>query len=191
MSNRSRGRLIVISGPSGAGKTTLCRMLLEKHPELVYSVSATTRRPRGREMEEVDYRFLINKEFRRGIAEGEFAEWAEVHGNLYGTPRNFLEDNLHRGRKVILDIDVQGARQIRENYPEALLLFILPPSLEVLKIRLKERMTEGGKEIEKRISKAEEELKEAESFDYSVVNQDLHKTLSEMEEIVEKETRRC
>jgi len=139
-----QGRLFVVAGPSGAGKGTLIEELLKRYPTAWLSVSATTRKPRPDEVEGVQYNFLDSDEFRELVEKGEFLEWAEVHGNLYGTPRARVERELARGLDVILEIDVQGARQVREKIPDAVAVFVLPPSLEVLEERLRNRGTEGG-----------------------------------------------
>jgi guanylate kinase len=171
---------VVLSAPSGAGKTTIARALVEREPDFAFSVSATTRAPRGRERHGVDYWFLSRSEFLRRVEAGELAEWAEVHGELYGTPLSSLAPSGGEVRHVILDIDVQGARQIRETVPQALLLFILPPSMDVLLSRLKGRGTEGGQEIRRRLETARSELEAAEIFDFFVVNDDLDRAVHEV-----------
>lgn len=171
---------LVLSAPSGAGKTSIAQSLVEEGEEFAFSVSATTRAPRGSETHGVDYWFLSRTEFRRMIDSGELLEWAEVHGELYGTPRRSLTEAAADGRRVVLDIDVQGARQIREAVPEALLLFILPPTLDALLQRLRGRGTEGEPALRRRLNTAVEELKAVDAFDFFVVNRDLHEAVREV-----------
>jgi len=174
----------VLSAPSGAGKTTIARALVDAEEDFAFSVSATTRARRGREADGVDYWFLTREEFSRRIDAGEFAEWAEVHGELYGTPFSSLRRAGQGGRHVLLDIDVQGARQIREAVPRALLLFILPPSVDILLSRLRVRGTEGEAAIRRRLRTARDELGAAEFFDFFVVNDDLERSLAEVRTLV-------
>jgi guanylate kinase len=174
---------VVLSAPSGAGKTTIARILVDRERDFAFSISATTRPLRGREEDGVDYWFLTREEFQERVARGEFAEWAEVHGELYGTPLASLVEAGEGGRHVLLDIDVQGARQIREAVPEALLLFILPPSVEVLLHRLLGRGTEGEGAIRRRLTTALEELEAAESFDFFIINEELEEAISEVREL--------
>jgi len=174
----------VLSAPSGAGKTTIARALVEREEDFAFSVSATTRSRRGGEVHGVDYWFLSQEEFRQMVGRGEFVEWAEVHGDLYGTPFSSLLAASEGGRHVLLDIDVQGARQIREAVPEALLLFILPPSVDVLLSRLSGRGTEGKAAIRRRLTTALDELDAAEAFDYFVVNDDLDRAIQEVRDLI-------
>jgi guanylate kinase len=171
---------LVLSAPSGSGKTTIARALVERERDFVFSVSVTTRTPRRSEKNGRDYWFVSEAEFRKMVARGELAEWAEVHGELYGTPRDGLVRAAEAGRYVILDIDVQGARQIRQTVPEARLLFILPPSVEELFRRLKGRGTEREGAIRRRLATALEELKAVEAFDFFVTNDDLERSISEV-----------
>jgi len=171
---------LVLSAPSGAGKTTIARALVEREPDFAFSVSATTRARRGREVHGVDYWFLTRGEFLSMVEGGEFAEWAEVHGELYGTPFSSLARAADGGRHAVLDIDVQGAGQIREAVPQALLLFILPPSVDILLSRLKGRGTEGDEAIRRRLGTALGELKAAEAFDFFIVNDDLERAVREV-----------
>jgi guanylate kinase len=175
---------VVLSAPSGAGKTTIARALVDEGSDFAFSVSATTRPRRGQEVDGEDYWFLSHEEFRDMIRRGELAEWAEVHGDLYGTPLSSLSQAGAGGRHVILDIDVQGAAQIREAVPEALLLFILPPSVDVLLSRLRGRGTEGDEAIRHRLTTALKELDAVEVFDFLVVNQELKDALVEVRELV-------
>ena len=165
-----RGRLIVVSGPSGAGKSTLIREALEAVPELAYSVSATTRKPRAGEVDGRDYIFLARQEFERWIEEGRFLEWAEYSSNLYGTPEEKVEEFLEDGLSVILEIELQGARLVRKNRPDAVMVFVRAPSLEVTRQRLQGRATEDSEALEKRMTTALKEVAARDEFDYEVVN---------------------
>ena len=174
---RSRGRLFIISAPSGAGKSTLGRLLRQRLPELAYSVSTTTRPPRPGEKDGQDYVFVDPARFRQGIAGGEWAEWAEVHGNYYGTSRAFIDAALAAGRDVLLDIDVQGAAQILERYPEAVTIFIMPPSMEVLRQRLVGRGTDSQDVIARRLADAQAEMACRDRYRHVVVNDRLEEAL--------------
>jgi guanylate kinase len=165
-----RGRLIVVSGPSGAGKSTLIRASLEAVPELAYSVSATTRKPREGEVDGRDYIFLSREEFEKWIDEGRFLEWAEYSGNLYGTPEQKVEEYLKTGRSVILEIELQGARKVREKRPDAVMVFVRAPSLEETRKRLEGRATEDDKALEARMTTALKEVEARREFDFEVVN---------------------
>ena len=165
-----RGRLIVVSGPSGAGKSTLIREALEAVPELAYSVSATTRKPRDGEVDGRDYVFLSREKFEKWIKEGRFLEWAEYSGNLYGTPEGKVEEFLGDGFSVILEIELQGARLVRKNRPDAVMVFVRAPSLEVTRRRLEGRATEDSEALEKRMTTALKEVAARDEFDYEVVN---------------------
>ena len=165
-----RGRLVVVSGPSGAGKSTLIRSSLAAVPELAYSVSATTRNPREGEVDGRDYIFVGREEFEKWIDEGRFLEWAEYSGNLYGTPEQKVEEYLRSGRSVILEIELQGAREVREKRPDAIMVFVRAPSLEETRKRLEGRATEDDKALEARMTTALEEVEARSEFDYEVVN---------------------
>ena len=175
---------MVLVAPSGAGKTTLAHRLVAASDRFVFSISATTRAPRGGEQDGVDYYFVSDNDFEAMIDAGELAEWATVHGRLYGTPRAALEAAALRGEHVVLDIDVQGARQIRDSVPDARLIFVLPPSVAVLMKRLTGRGTEGAGEVERRLRSALDELQAASEFEHRVVNDDLDRCLEQIEEIV-------
>jgi guanylate kinase len=181
---------LVLAAPSGTGKTTIAHALVERFEHFVFSVSATTRPPRGEERDGVDYDFLDRAAFEAMIEGDELVEWAEVHGNLYGTPRRNLEAAQARGEHVVLDIDVQGARQIRDRVPEAVLMFVFPPSAEALWGRLTARGTEPMDEVERRLRASGAELAEAVHFDYIVVNDDLDRAISRVRAIVEAESHR-
>jgi guanylate kinase len=167
-----RGRLIVVSGPSGAGKDTLIRAALEAIPELALIASATTRNPREGEVEGIDHVFLSREEFERWIEENRLLEWAEYSGNLYGTPKQSVEELLEGGRSVILRIELQGARKIKERRPDAVMVFVRAPSLEETRRRLERRATETSESVESRMATAIREVAARDEFDYEVVNGD-------------------
>ncbi len=181
---------VVLAAPSGTGKTTIARALVADSRDFVFSVSATTRPPRAGEREGRDYQFVARDAFEGMLERGELVEWAEVHGHLYGTPRHNLEAAASRGQHVVLDIDVQGARQIREAVPEAVLVFIFPPSLDALLARLGKRGTEAPEEVARRLRNARPELERAGDFDYVVVNDDLDDAVSVVRSIVRAEAHR-
>jgi guanylate kinase len=180
----------VLSAPSGAGKTTIAQALVEGSEDVVFSVSATTRPARSHEVDGVDYHFLSETDFRAMIEADEFVEWAEVHGHLYGTSRQALRAALDDGRFLILDIDVQGAMQMRERVPDVVLVFVLPPSADALVERLTERGTEGEDTVARRIENARAELEQASQFDYIVVNDDLEQAIDAVRSIVSAESLR-
>lgn len=186
---KHHGMLIVISGPSGAGKGTLCGLLLKKDKNLALSVSVTTRLPRDGEKEGENYFFTSVEDFQEKIKNNEFLEWAKVYNNYYGTPREFVEKYLKDGRDVILEIDIQGAAQIKKNYPDAVFIFILPPDLEELKNRIIKRGSETLDSFNLRINYAREELRAIFMYDYVVVNDNLENALSKIQSIVSAE--RC
>jgi guanylate kinase len=177
-------RVFVITGPSGVGKGTLIRLLRERVPGLALSVSATTRAPRPGEQDGLDYHFLSDAEFARRVAAGEFVEWAEYSGRRYGTLRSELERHLAEGRPVVLEIEVQGARQVRRAMPEAVQIFIEPPDGEALKDRLVGRGTDDPGAIARRLAVAESELAAADEFQYRVVNDRLDEAVARLVEIV-------
>jgi guanylate kinase len=179
-----------LAAPSGTGKTTIAHALVDRYSRFVFSVSATTRSPRGHEVDGVDYEFVSRATFEDMIAAGAFAEWAEVHGNLYGTPLRNLDAARDRGEHVVLDIDVQGAQQLRERVPDAVLIFVFPPTAEALWGRLTARGTEQLDEVQRRLRAAQGELEQAEQFDFIVVNDDLDRAVSRVRTIVEAEGHR-
>lgn len=180
-----RGRLIVVSGPSGAGKSTLIREALQSVPELAYSVSATTREARPGEVHGEHYVFLSRDEFERWIGEGEFLEWAEYSGNLYGTPERKVEELLEAGRSVILEIELQGARQVRRKRPDAVMVFVRAPSLEETRRRLSGRATETAEAMETRLATAVGEVAARDEFDFEVVNGEWDRARRDMIETME------
>jgi len=180
-----RGRLIVVSGPSGAGKSTLIHEALEAVPELAYSVSATTRAARPGEVEGEHYVFLSREEFERWIREGKFLEWAEYSGNLYGTLEQKVEELLDAGRSVILEIELQGARQVRLKRPDAAMVFVRAPSLEETRRRLSGRATETAEAMETRLATAVGEVAARDEFDFEVVNDEWERARRDMIETME------
>jgi guanylate kinase len=180
-----RGRLIVVSGPSGAGKSTLIREALASVPQLAYSVSATTREARPGERHGEDYLFLSREEFERRISEGGFLEWAEYSGNLYGTPEGKVEELLDAGRSVILEIELQGARQVRRKRPDAAMVFVRAPSLEETRRRLSGRATETAEAMETRLATAVGEVAARDEFDFEVVNGEWDQARRDMIETME------
>jgi guanylate kinase len=179
-----RGTLFVVSAPSGAGKTTLCREIRLRLPDLAYSVSVTTRAPRPGEIDGADFRFVDEPEFRAMLARGELAEWATVHGNLYGTRARAIEEALAAGRDVLLDIDTQGAAQLRARYADAVLIFILAPSVKELEQRLRERRSDAEAEIQRRLMRAREEIALWRRYDYLIVNRDVKEAMEQLESII-------
>ena len=187
MMNKKKGLLIVISGPSGAGKGTICKALLEKRKDLSLSVSATTRAPREGEKDGVNYHFLTREDFQQRIADGKFIEYAEYCQNFYGTLSSEVDGRLEKGLNVILEIEPQGAMKIREKRPDALFIFIVPPSVGELRRRLKKRGTETDEVIEERISKAAWEISQAEKYDYIIVNDALEDAVSDFFAVIRGE----
>jgi guanylate kinase len=175
------GKLIVLTGPSGVGKGTLLRSLLQRHPEFYLSTSVTTRSPRPGEVHGRDYFFASRDEFEQMVAAGELLEWAEFAGNCYGTPRQPVEEQISQGNWVILEIELQGARQIFQTFPAAVRLFIMPPSLEELEQRLRGRGQDAEQAIERRLQRAKEEVQAVQEFDICIVNDDLERALAEIE----------
>lgn len=181
-----KGHLFIISAPSGAGKSTILMAILKEDPRLRYSISCTTRPTRGNERDGVDYYFISDAAFRKKIDSGELAEWAEVHGHLYGTSSKFLEESFRRGHDILFDIDVEGAKKLYAKYPEAILIFIAPPSMEELRRRLAERGTDSADAIEQRMKNAEAEMAEAKWYHQVIVNDDLARAVSQLKAIIEE-----
>ena len=182
-----KGALLIISAPSGAGKTTICRKLLARRKDLKYSTSCTTRFPRPGEKHGKHYFFLSREDFKRKIQRGELLEWAMVHDEYYGTPRSFVEDQIKRGLNVIMAIDVQGAMSIRRKHPAAILVFVLPPSMDALKARLAGRR-DASEVVAKRLANSRGELAAAKDYDYVVVNDDLARAVDQISCILTAET---
>jgi guanylate kinase len=181
---------LILSSPSGGGKTTIAKALLRRRNDLGYSVSCTTRPARAAEKEGLDYFFVTRDEFEAARSRGEFAESAEVHGNLYGTLRSEVDRVLASGRHVVMDIDVQGTRQFVQVYPGAVLVFLIPPNAEILLSRLRERGTESAESISRRLKSAVEELRAVDLYGYLVVNQDLDEAVRDVSAIVDGESKR-
>ncbi|MEB3148927.1 MAG: guanylate kinase [Sphaerospermopsis sp.] len=180
----SLGKLIVLTGPSGVGKGTLMQKLLQLHPELYYSVSATTRSPRPGEINGQNYYFITRSQFQKLVAQGELLEWAEFAGNYYGTPRAAVLEQIQSGKLVILEIELEGARQIRTSYPNALSIFILPPSFSELEKRIRGRGQDSQEAIARRLNRAQEEIEAAAEFDIQIVNDDLETALNQIEAVL-------
>jgi guanylate kinase len=181
---------LVLSAPSGGGKTTIARRLLDRRSDVGYSISCTTRRPRAGEQTGRDYFFLTTEEFKTRRERGEFAESAEVHGQWYGTLRSEIDRVLSQGKHVIMDIDVQGAAQLSRAFPQSVLVFLLPPSADVLLARLRARKTEDPASLARRMMNALEELRRAEEYQYVVVNDDLDRAVARVSAVIDAETSR-
>lgn len=185
VSKSSRGRLFVFAAPSGAGKTTLVHAVVTKHPELRFSISYTTREPRRNEANEVDYIFVDVDEFMRLRDEGEMLEYAQVFDNYYATSRRQVERHLADNHSVVLEIDWQGARQVRESMPECVTIFIMPPSLGELERRLRDRRTDRPKVIERRLRDARSDMAHWDEFDHVIINDDLNEAILALEDVLE------
>jgi guanylate kinase len=186
---KRRGTLVVVSAPSGAGKTTLCHEVRTLVPDLYYSVSHTTREPRPGETNGTDFFFVTEGVFTAMRSRDEFAEWAQVHGHFYGTPAKALESALNRGLDVLLDIDTHGARQLRQRYPEAVSVFIMAPSMAELEARLRERNSDSPVDIARRLSRAREEIAAWRQYDYLIINRDVKDAVDQLATIIQAE--RC
>ncbi len=182
--SESKGKLFVFAAPSGAGKTTLVHAVVTKHPELRFSISYTTRKPRRNEADGVDYLFVTKAEFMRLRDEGEMLEFAEVFDNYYATSRRQVEEHLADDRNVVLEIDWQGARQVRESMPECVTIFILPPSVEELERRLRDRRTDAPEVIERRLRDALSDMAHWDEFDHVIINDDLNRAISDLEDVL-------
>ena len=182
-----RGLLIVVSGASGTGKGTVCKKILADLPEVAYSISATTRKPRPGEVDGKEYYFLSVDEFKAWIAEEKFLEYAEVYGNFYGTPLNKIEERLNRGEDILLEIDVQGALEVKRKCPDGVYIFLLPPSLEELKNRVEGRGTETPENLARRLKNAVAEIKIGLEYDYAVVNDTIDNAVEQIKAILTAE----
>ena len=178
-----KGNLYIVAGCSGVGKGTLLKLFLERNPQLKLSVSCTTRNPREGEVHGKNYFFISVEEFKKNIKNNEFLEWAEFSGNYYGTQKQYIENKLNMGLNVILEIEVQGAKQVKEKMPEAISIFIMPPSIEALEARLRGRHTESEEAIQRRLSNANREIEAGKNFDYKVINDNLEDALNNLQKI--------
>lgn len=180
-----KGQLYIIAGCSGVGKGTLLKLFMSKNPQIKLSISATTRAPRTGEENGVSYFFISKEEFKQSVENNEFLEWAEFSGNFYGTKKSYVEKTLNKGIDVILEIEVQGAKQVKEKMPEATSIFIMPPSIEALEARLRGRKTEDEETIQRRLSVAAKEIEAGKSFDYRIINDNIDSALENMQKIFE------
>ena len=178
------GHLYIVAAPSGAGKTTLVRLLLENDPGIRLSISTTTRAPRPGEEDGREYHFVDVADFVDSVSRSEFLEWAQVHGHYYGTSKRWVEAEMSAGRDILLEIDWQGAQQVRKSFPQAIGMFILPPSIEALEDRLSSRGTDSAATIARRIAAAREEIRHVDEFDYVIINDDLQRALGDMISLV-------
>lgn len=185
-----RGVLLVVSGPSGAGKGTICEALLAKNPSIKASVSATTRAPRNGEIPGISYHYMSVEDFKTQIDAGEFLEYAHNYGNYYGTPKQSVIDTLNEGHDLLLEIDIKGAMQVREHYPDAIYVFVLPPSMSELKNRIIKRGSETEESLNKRFDSAFQEIDFIKKYDYYIINDELGKAVSTLESIVHAEKHR-
>ncbi len=183
MENR-KGAVITVSAPSGTGKTTIVKEILKEFPEIVFSVSATTRKKRKNEKNGVEYFFITVEEFKEKINAGDFVEWEKFYDYYYGTFKSYIDDNISAGRPVLIEIDVKGALHVKEIYPEAVLIYIYPPNLQELEKRLKGRQTEDEADFKKRIERAKMELSLKDRFDYLIENKDLNIAVSQVKSLI-------
>jgi guanylate kinase len=184
LEKESKGSIFIVSAPSGAGKTTLCKQIISTIDNIRPSVSFTTRQPRPGEIPDEDYSFVCDAEFRAMVGRGDFVEWARVHGNFYGTSRRKLEELISVGHDVLLDIDTQGAQQIRKSFNNAVYIFILPPSMKELKHRLEGRMSNSAEDMNRRLQRAVDEIREYKKYDYVIVNDIIKTSLKKLEAII-------
>jgi len=182
------GHIFVITAPSGTGKTTIIRSILKNLPDVVYSISATTRERRPNEVDGADYFFIDEATFQQRITEQQFVEWEKVYDYYYGTPKSFVEKVILEGKSILLELEVKGALSIKKVYPHAIMIYLLPPSLDELEKRLRARKTESELDFQKRIERAKMELSLKEKFDYFIVNNNLNTAILELKELIEKIT---
>jgi guanylate kinase len=182
-----KGILYIISAPSGAGKTTLFKMALEKINGITPSISCTTRPKRGNEVEGVDYFFVTDDKFDEMIRDNKFIEWAKVHKHRYGTPRGFIESSIKEGKDILFDIDVQGAKSLKKQFSDAVLTFVIPPSFKILKDRLTHRNTERPEEMQVRLDSTMREIRDAKGFDYLIINDDIDEAFDDLKSVIRAE----
>jgi guanylate kinase len=182
-----RGILFVLSGPSGVGKGTVLEGLMEDYNDINYSISVTTRTPREGEINGDDYFFVSREKFEEMKSKNQFLETARVHGNYYGTPRHYVEECLSKGEDIILEIDIQGSKQIKREFNDAVYIFLLPPNYEELKTRLEKRDSETAESLKRRLENASEEISEVENYDYSIVNDKVEETVEEVKRVIKEE----
>lgn len=180
------GNVFIISAPSGTGKTTLCRAVLDRIPDMLYSVSYTTRKPRKGEQNGIDYYFITEDDFKNRIKNGKWAEWAKVYGNYYGTSSEFIDKNLASGSDILLDIDFQGTLQILDRYHDSITIFIMPPSLDILKLRLESRGTDSKHVISRRIEVAKKEMENKDFYRHVIINENLSVAVADLISVIEK-----
>jgi len=185
MAGHTTGHLFIVSAPSGAGKSTLCNAVREYLSDLAYSVSYTTRLPRQGEREATDYHFISEAEFRQGIDEGRWAEWARVHDNYYGSSAEWIQQTLNAGRDILMDIDLQGARQMMLRFPQSVTIFIMPPSIEELESRLRRRGTESLQSLDLRLRNAREEIAQRDICRHVLLNDDIDKATQDLVALIE------
>jgi len=186
---RTKGNIIIISAPSGSGKTTIEKRVAEEVPGVIRSISCTTRELREGEEDSEDYVFLSKEEFLKKTEEGYFLEWEEIFGNYYGTPKDQFTSAQKQGIDIILSIDVKGAKKVKKIFPESISIFIMPPSVKELENRLRKRKTDTESQMETRLKEAMNEIKAQEEYEYLVINEDLEKAINEVKEIIKKERR--
>ena len=191
MEKLTKKKLYVISGSSGVGKGTVLKGFMAKHPDFMLSISCTTRKPREGELDGVNYFFLSKEDFMHSVEQDKFLEWAEFAGNCYGTKKKFIQQCLDDGKNVILEIETNGALQVKKKMPEAVLIFIAPPSIEELEQRLRGRHTEDEETIQKRLHEVKKELECAKKYDYRVINDDVDNAINELEKIIAGEQKKC
>jgi guanylate kinase len=190
MPPKVKGLLIVVTGPSAVGKGTICNALRQETPNLHWSVSCTTRKQRPGEVHGKDYFFIDEPEFRRRIEAGELLEWAQVYSNFYGTPRQYVDEMIEAGHDIILDIDMQGARRVRDMYPGSVFVFVIPPSMETLRQRIGGRGTESEESVRLRLEQAPKWIEEGLQYDYVIVNDELHAAVRHLRSIIVAEKSR-
>lgn len=184
MKSKQKGIVIIMSAPSGAGKTSICDAVVKSNKNIVYSISTTTRAPRKGEKNGREYFFVTENQFKNSIKQKQFVEWAKVHNNYYGTSKKILEDIISKGKDVLLDIDVQGAIKIKKQYKDALMIFVMAPSLKILKQRLIKRNKDSKEVINIRLKNAEKEISYIDKYDYLVINDKLNESIKHVENII-------